>query len=89
MTSPWVAVLTSSPTITLTPLGLRRGLERAGDLVVVGDRDRAEALLLGRREQHLDGRRAVRRMVGVHVQVDVDQRPAARGCRGRASGARA
>ena len=28
-----------------------------------------------RREQHLDGRRAVVRVVGVHVQVDVDQRP--------------
>ena len=42
---------------------------------MVGHRDRAEALLARGREQHLDGRRAVVRVVGVHVQVDVDQRP--------------
>ena len=51
------------------------GLERAGDLVVVGDRDRAEALRLRGLEQHLDRRRAVAGVVGVHVQVDVEQRP--------------
>ena len=42
---------------------------------MVGDRDRAEAALARGREEHLDRRRAVRRVVGVHVQVDVDQRP--------------
>ncbi len=76
ITSPWPPVLTSSPTITLTPdaAALRARLERAGDLVVVGHRDRAEPLLARRREQHLDRRRAVGGVVGVHVQVDVDQR---------------
>ena len=48
---------------------------------MVGDRDRAEALFAGGREEHLDGRGAVARVVGVHVQVDVDQRP----CRQAAS----
>ena len=42
---------------------------------MVGHRDRAQALLARGREQHLDRRRAVVRVVGVHVQVDVDQRP--------------
>ena len=42
---------------------------------MVGDRDRAEAAVAGGLEQHLDRRRAVRRVVGVHVQVDLDQRP--------------
>ena len=42
------------------PLGDLARLERAGDLVVVGDRDRAEAALLRRLQQDLDGRRAVR-----------------------------
>ena len=42
---------------------------------MVGHRDRAEALLARAREQHLDRRGAVVGVVGVHVQVDVDQRP--------------
>ena len=50
-------------------------LQRAGDLVVVGDRDRPEAAVAGGLEQHLDRGRAVARVVGVHVQVDLDQRP--------------
>ena len=52
---------------------LRGRLERAADLVVVGDRDRPEPPIARRGEQHLDRRRAVRRVVGVHVQVDVDE----------------
>ena len=52
-------------------LGAR--VEGAGDLVVVGHRDRAEAGVARAGEQHLDRRRAVARVVGVHVQVDVDQ----------------
>ena len=45
ITSPWSAVLTSSPTITLTPYSaaFAARVVGAGDLVVVGDRDRAEA----------------------------------------------
>ena len=76
MTSPWSAVLTSSPTMTFTPKRSRLALrvERAGDLVVVRDRDRAEALVAGGGQQHLDRRRAVRAVVGVHVQVDVMRR---------------
>ena len=42
---------------------------------MVGDRDRPEAAVAGRLQQDLDRRRAVRRVVGVHVQVDLDQRP--------------
>ena len=78
MTSPWSLVLTSSPTITFTPnsRGLLARLERPGDLVVVGHRDRSEAALAGGGEQHLDRRHAVVGVIGVHVQVDVDQ-PAA------------
>jgi hypothetical protein len=49
------------------------GLESAGDLVVVGDRDRAQALLLGGLEKKLRRGRAVRRVIGVHVQVAVDE----------------
>ena len=41
---------------------------------MVGHRDRAETLLARGGEQHLDRRRAVAGVVGVHVQVDVDQR---------------
>ena len=55
--------------------GLGARLERAGDLVVVGHRDRPEAALAGGREQHVDRRHAVVRVVGVHVQVDVDHAP--------------
>ena len=42
---------------------------------MVGDGDRPEPLIARGREQHLDRRGAVRRVVGVHVQVDVDLRP--------------
>ena len=35
-------------------------LERAGDLVVVGDRDRSQAAALRGVQQHVDRRRAVR-----------------------------
>ena len=59
-------------------------LQRAGDLVVVGDRDRAEAAVAGGLQQHLDRGRAVGRVVGVHVQVDLDQLAAA--SRARTSG---
>ena len=41
ITSPWSAVFTSSATITLIPFGALARLERARDLVVVGDGDRA------------------------------------------------
>ena len=42
---------------------------------MVGDRDRPEAAVAGRLQQHLDRRRAVAGVVGVHVQVDLDQGP--------------
>ncbi len=53
---------------------------------MVGDRDRAQAADPGLGQQHLDRRRAVGRVIGVHVQVDVDQlalaQPSAQsGCR--------
>ena len=57
------------------PLGDPPRLQRPGDLVVVGDRDRPEAAVAGRLQQHLDRGRAVAGVVGVHVQVDLDQRP--------------
>ncbi len=41
---------------------------------MVGHRDRPQPLLARARQQHLHGRRAVVGMVGVHVQVDLDQR---------------
>ena len=79
ITSPWPAVLTSSPTITFgaTRPRARAASSAPGDLIVVGDRDRAESLLARCREQHLDRCRAVARVIGVHVQVDLDQRPRA------------
>ena len=49
-------------------------LQRPGYLVVVGDRDRPEAAVAGGLEQDLDRRRAIGRVIGVHVQVDLDQR---------------
>ena len=49
--------------------------QRTGDLVVVGDRDRPEPALLRGIQEHVDRGRAVRRVVGVHVEVDVDRRP--------------
>ena len=44
----------------LDPLRALARLERARDLVVVGDRDRAQAALLRRLEQHVHRRRAIR-----------------------------
>src|SRR5215217_5276878 len=72
ITSPWSAVFTSSATITLIPLARSR-LECAGDLVVVGDRDRAKAHLFRGVKQRVHGRGAIGRVVGVHVQVHVDE----------------
>ena len=103
ITSPWLAVLTSSATITLTPYSsaCARGGLRAGDLVVVGHRDRAEALLARRRQQHLDRRGAVvasgrcacagrRRSAGARRCARADLRVAARGpCAARRSPRRA
>jgi len=57
------------------PLGHLSGGERSRDLVVIRDRDRTEAAIAGGREQHLHGGRAIRRVVGVHVKVDVDAPP--------------
>ena len=57
----------------LDPVGALARLERARDLVVVGDRDRAEPDPRGGVEQRVHRRGAVRRVVGVHVQVDVDE----------------
>ncbi len=78
ITSPCSAVFTSSATITLIAdlVGDLARRERARDLVVVGDRDRAEAALARRLEQRLDRGRAIGGVVGVHVQVDVDLAPA-------------
>ena len=76
MTSPWSAVLTSSPTITLTPYSaaFAARLERARDLVVVGHRDRAEALTSRAVASSTStGVAQSCAVVGVHVQVDVDQ----------------
>ncbi len=42
---------------------------------MVGHRDRPEAAVARRLQQHLDRRRAIAGVVGVHVQVDFDQRP--------------
>ena len=83
MTSPWRGGLDllADDDLDAEVGRLRRGLERAGDLVVVGDRDRAEALVARGGQQHLDRRRAVVGVVGVHVQVDVDQRAGAAGAR--------
>ena len=58
-------------------------LQRARDLVVVRDRDRAQAALLRRLEQHVHRRGAVGRVVGVHVQVAVDELAAAEPARDR------
>jgi hypothetical protein len=55
--------------------GLGARLVGAGDLVVVGHRDGAQAPLAGGGEEHVDRRDAVVGVVGVHVQVDLDERP--------------
>ena len=83
MTSPCSAVLTSSATMTFTPKrsAFPAASSAPGDLVVVGDRDRAEPLLAGGGQQHLDRRGAVVGVVGVHVQVDVDELAPARAAR--------
>ena len=55
---------------------------------MVGDRDRPEPPVARGLEQPLDRRRAVVRVIGVHVQVDVDQPPRGQpAAHGRASGA--
>jgi len=54
------------------PFGLSASRVGARDLVVVGDRDRAQAASPRLGQQHLDRRRAVVGVVGVHVHVDVD-----------------
>ena len=54
-------------------LALLARLVRAGHLVVVGHRDRAQARRLRRLEQGVHRRGAVVGVVGVHVQVDVDE----------------
>ena len=90
ITSPWSAVLTSSPTITLTPYSA--AFARASSapeislwsVTAIAPRP---ALARGG-EQHLDRRRAVVRVVGVHVQVDVDQRAARRAARAAAAAGR-
>ena len=88
MTSPCVGGLDllADDHLDAVLLGLGPRLERARHLVVVGDRDRAQPLLARRGEQHLDRRRAVARVVGVHVQVDVDQLPRRRDRRRSAAG---
>src|SRR5262245_26496247 len=57
------------------PLGLLPRLERSGDLVVVGDRDRPQVTRLRGLKQKLHGGRAIGRVVGVHVKVAVDVLP--------------
>ena len=47
----------------------RTRLDAAGDRVVIGDRERAEARGERRVEQLVDGRRAIPRVLAVHVQV--------------------
>ena len=47
----------------------RAGLDAARDRVVIGDRERAEAGRERRVEQLVDGRRAIPRVLAVHVQV--------------------
>ena len=77
MTSPCVGRLDllGHDDLDAVVLRLRPGLQRAGDDVVVGDGDRPEALVARGGQQHLDRRGAVGRVVGVHVQVDVDEAP--------------
>ena len=58
----------------LDPVRPRRRLVSASDDVVVGHGDRTQTAGLRGLEQHVDRRGAVRRVVGVHVQVDIDQR---------------
>jgi hypothetical protein len=59
----------------LDSAGLAPGVQGPGDLVVIGDRDRAQAPRPRLGQQHLDRRGAVRGVVGMHVQIDVDQLP--------------
>ena len=73
ITSPWSAVLTSSPTITLIPLAFSRASSAPEISLWSVTAIAPRPARLGGREQHLDRRRAVVRVVGVHVQVDVDE----------------
>ena len=73
ITSPSCAVLTSSETITLIPFARSRASSAPEislwSVTAIAPRPAA----LGGVEQHVDGRRAVGRVVGVHVQVAVDE----------------
>ena len=90
ITSPWSAVLTSSATITLTPYSA--ALARASSapeislwsVTAIAPRPSSRAVA----EQHLDRRRAVVGVVGVHVQVDVDQAAGPSGACGQRASAR-
>jgi hypothetical protein len=73
MTSPWSAVFAND---YAHAVGLGPRLVRPGDLVVVGDRDRAQPTGAGLGEQDLNRGGAVEGVVGVHVQIDVDHAPA-------------
>ena len=73
-------------TIEVAAAGQLDGLERAAEDVVVGDRDRAEALGLGVVEQIGDVDRAVVRPARVHVEVGEDPVAVARA--GRVGAAR-
>ena len=85
MTSPWWAVLTSSPTMTLTPYSAAlRAAASAPEISLWSVTAMAPRPCVARgRQQGLDRRGAVVRVVRVHVQVDVDQR--ARASRARAA----
>ena len=73
ITSPWSAVFTSSATITLMPsAGARAPRARPRPRCGRSPRSRPARAALAVVEQHVDRGRAVGRVVGVHVEVDVD-----------------
>ena len=73
ITSPWSAVLTSSATITLMPSARSRASSAPEtslwSVMAIAPRPTSFAVV----EQRVHRRRAVGRVVGVHVQVDVDE----------------
>ena len=76
ITSPCSAVLTSSPTITLMPVGLgARPRARRRSRCARSPRSPRGPCARASASSTSTGRRAVIGVVGVHVQVDVDQRP--------------